>query len=166
MSPPPPPPETAEVDFMVTFSSCVIGFWNAELEIERYMWLSDTCDCNCHVMPFIFKFNSHQQPSLSNIDVTIRVHYNCQMWESLVIVQFRPIKRTSDLKQGYKIVKYNFDQPWPSALQHDLQIANAKWKTARASTHNNHNVNVSEIKRAPYFAFLFLRAAPMFTRLI
>ena len=36
-------------------------------------------------MPFIFKFNSHQQPSLSNIDVTIRVHYNCQMWESLAI---------------------------------------------------------------------------------
>ena len=54
-------------------------------------------------------------------NVTIHVHYNCQMRESLVISAIRPTKRTSDSTRS-KNIKYNFDQPRPSAQQEDLQI--------------------------------------------
>ena len=50
--------ETAEADFMVTFSSPVIEFWNVEHEIERFMRFQQVL--TRHVTPFIF--HSRQQP--------------------------------------------------------------------------------------------------------
>ena len=49
--------KTAEVDFIVTFSSRAIELWNVEHEIERFMWFQHVL--TRHVTPFIFTFISH-----------------------------------------------------------------------------------------------------------
>ena len=133
--------ETAEVDFMVSFSGRVIEFWNVEHEIERFMWFQQVL--TRHVTPFIFTVNSHNY-RISMFNVTIHVHYNCQMWESSVISEIptNPTKKTY-LRLEARILNTTLTN---HGSAHYKKIY--KWKTACAST--TYRITSTYRKRAPY----------------
>ena len=112
---------------LVTFCSRVIEFWNVEHEIERFMWFQQVL--TRHVTPCIFTVNSHNY-RISMFNVTIHVHYNCQMGESSVISEIptNPTKKTY-LRLEARILNTTLTN---HGSAHYKKIY--KWKTARTST--------------------------------
>ena len=113
-----------------------------------------------HVTPFIFTVNSHNY-RISMFNVTIHVHYNCQMWESSVISEIptNPTKKTYlRLEARMKNIEYNFDEPRLSALQHTTIQEDLQMKDCAGEYYVQNNVIVSET--CTTFISLFYSNAP------